>query len=63
MIPPGELAAALVGLHDGTAAGEPARLHDDVWFAADAIAAGTTAAVVILEHRWAIPLRDAIRRR
>jgi uncharacterized membrane protein len=32
----------------------------DVWFLADAIPAGTAAAIVLLEHRWAIPLRTAI---
>jgi hypothetical protein len=29
---------------------------------ADAIPAGTMAAVAVIEHRWAIPLRDAIQR-
>jgi uncharacterized membrane protein len=32
----------------------------DVWFLADVIPAGTAAAVVLLEHRWATPLRDAV---
>jgi hypothetical protein len=32
----------------------------DVWFLADVIPAGPAAAVVLLEHRWAIPLRDAV---
>jgi hypothetical protein len=31
-----------------------------VWFLADAIPTGTSAAVALIEHRWAIPLRDAI---
>jgi hypothetical protein len=58
----GSLAGALIGLG---AAGEQApetdgALPGDVWFVADAIPAGTTAAVAVLEHRWAIPLRDAI---
>jgi hypothetical protein len=30
------------------------------WFLADAIPAGTAAAVALVEHRWAAPLRDAI---
>ena len=34
----------------------------DLYDAAAAIPAGTAAAVVVLEHLWAIPLRDAIRR-
>lgn len=34
----------------------------DVWYVADAIPEGTAAAVALLEHRWAVPLRDAIGR-
>lgn len=33
---------------------------EGVWFLADAIPMGTSAAVALIEHRWAIPLRDAI---
>jgi uncharacterized membrane protein len=33
---------------------------DDAWFLADQIPAGTAAAVALLEHRWAVPLRAAI---
>jgi len=32
----------------------------EVWYVADAIPNGTTAAIILLEHLWAIPLRDAI---
>ena len=32
----------------------------EVWYIADSIPPGMTAAIVILEHRWAIPLRNAI---
>jgi uncharacterized membrane protein len=32
----------------------------ETWFLADVIPAGTAAAVVLLEHRWAAPLRDAV---
>jgi uncharacterized membrane protein len=32
----------------------------ETWFLADVIPAGTAAAVVMLEHRWPAPLRDAI---
>jgi uncharacterized membrane protein len=35
---------------------------DEVWYVADAIPPGTSAAIALLEHRWAIPLRDAIER-
>ena len=33
---------------------------DAVWYLGDAIPDGTAAAVALLEHRWAIPLRDKI---
>ena len=33
----------------------------DTWYVDDAIPPGTAAAVALLEHRWAIGLRDAIR--
>jgi hypothetical protein len=33
----------------------------DLWDAADAIPPGAAAAVVVLEHTWATPLRDAVR--
>ena len=35
---------------------------DDVWYLADEIPPGTSAGIALLEHRWAIPLRDAIER-
>jgi hypothetical protein len=31
-----------------------------VWYIADEIPEGTAAAVALIEHRWAIPLRSAI---
>jgi uncharacterized membrane protein len=34
--------------------------EDEVWYLADVIPDGTTAAVALIEHRWAIPLRDKI---
>jgi uncharacterized membrane protein len=49
----GALAGDLVGFG---AAG------DEIQNIADAIPPGTSAAVVVLEHRWAIPLREAIAR-
>jgi uncharacterized membrane protein len=33
---------------------------EDAWFLADQIPPGTAAAIVLLEHRWAVPLRDAV---
>jgi uncharacterized membrane protein len=35
---------------------------DNVWYLADAIPPGSSAGIALLEHRWAIPLRDAIAR-
>jgi uncharacterized membrane protein len=71
----GALAGALIGLgaagEEGAEAGALAGaaaaesgetpLGDEVWYVADAIPDGTTAAIAILEHRWAIPLREGIR--
>ncbi len=70
----GALAGALLGLGAageegveagalaGAAAASDGSLLDDgaVWYLADEIPAGQTAAIALLEHRWAIPLRDAI---
>jgi hypothetical protein len=36
--------------------------EENVWYLADALPVGVATAVVVLEHRWAIPLRDAIMR-
>ncbi|HZV74375.1 MAG TPA: DUF6325 family protein [Conexibacter sp.] len=65
----GALVGALTGLiaeaEDGgaeapTAAAQLEALEADVWYVADAIPPGTAAAVALLEHRWAIPLRTAL---
>jgi uncharacterized membrane protein len=70
----GAVAGALIGLgaagEEGAKAGARAgaealedghALSDDqVWYAADAIPNGTAAGIALIEHRWAIPLRDAI---
>jgi uncharacterized membrane protein len=46
----------------GAVAGEDGHVLDesDVWYLEDAIPPGSSAAVVLIEHRWAIPLRDKI---
>ena len=46
----------------GAEAGADGHLIDDseVWYVADTIPNGSAAAVILLEHLWAIPLRDAI---
>jgi uncharacterized membrane protein len=36
--------------------------ESEVWYLADAIPEGMATAVALIEHRWAIPLRDAIAR-
>src|SRR4029450_1865370 len=53
---------AEAGARAGAAAGEDGHLLEDtqVWYAADAIPNGTAAGIALIEHRWAIPLRDAI---
>jgi uncharacterized membrane protein len=70
----GALAGALLGLEAdgeegaeagaeiGAAAAADGSLlgGDDVWYLADAIPPNTSAAIALIEHRWAIPLRDAI---
>ncbi len=50
------------GALQGAAELEDGHLFDDeaVWYLGDAIPDGTAAAVALLEHRWAIPLRDKI---
>lgn len=59
-------AAGAAGLEPGAAAGAEAAGsgtvfdREEVWEVADAIPAGSSAALALLEHRWAIPLRDAI---
>jgi len=55
---------AEVGAEAGSHLGDDGTLYDDaeVWYIADAIPPGTSAAIAILEHRWAIPLRNAIAR-
>jgi uncharacterized membrane protein len=54
---------AELGAVAGAAALEDGHVFDDdVWYVDDTIPNGAAAAVVLLEHRWAIPLRDGIRR-
>jgi uncharacterized membrane protein len=54
---------AELGAVEGAAALEDGHVFDEeVWYVDDAIPNGTAAAVALLEHRWAIPLRDGIRR-
>jgi uncharacterized membrane protein len=73
----GALAGALLGLglgegdedkalalaEAGAEAGSDGHLIDDdtVWYLEDAIPPDTSAAIALVEHRWAIPLREAMR--
>lgn len=68
----GEIVGGLIGLgaycEEGLSVGAGAGAADgahgphtrEAWAISDAIPAGTSAAVVLIEHRWAIPLRGAI---
>lgn len=69
----GSLIAALVGVGTGDeeemkraaiagrAEPEGRSLDEDsVWYLSDAIPSGSAAAIVLIEHRWAGPLRDRI---
>jgi uncharacterized membrane protein len=51
----GATATAAAAAQNGSLLG-----REDAWFLADQIPTGTAAAIVLLEHRWAVPLRDAI---
>jgi uncharacterized membrane protein len=44
----------------GAAADGSILSDDDVWFADDAIPNDRTVAVALIEHRWAVPLQEAI---
>ena len=54
--------AATAGAVMGAQELEDGHVFDDdsVWYLSDAIPPGTAAAVALIEHRWAIPLRDLI---
>jgi uncharacterized membrane protein len=52
----------LVGAGAGAADGARAGDTGEAWAISDAIPAGTCAALALIEHRWAIPLRGAIGR-
>lgn len=60
--------AGMEGAKAGAEAGADAALEDfeplgdeETWEVLDEIPENSAAAIVLLEHRWAIPLRDAIR--
>ena len=53
---------AVAGAVAGAEALEDGHVFDEheIWYVTDSIPNGTSAAVALLEHRWAIPLRDAM---
>jgi uncharacterized membrane protein len=61
----GAIVGALMGFETDDPNVAPARGDvlgaDDAWYVDDAIPNGSAAAVALIEHRWAIALRDAIR--
>ena len=54
--------AVEAGAELGAAAMEDGHLipDEEVWYVADTIPNGSVAAILVLEHLWAIPFRDAI---
>jgi uncharacterized membrane protein len=54
--------AVAAGAELGAAAMEDGHLipDEEVWYVADTIPNGSVAAILVLEHLWAIPFRDAI---
>jgi uncharacterized membrane protein len=52
----------VIGAEAGAEAMADGKLYDpdEVWLLAEQIPPGMTAAIAMLEHRWAIPMRDAI---
>ena len=58
----GDEEVALAAATAGAAEGEDGHIigDDEVWYLGDAIPEGTSAAVALIEHLWAIPLRDKI---
>jgi hypothetical protein len=63
----GAKVALLTGLHAGENGGGPdpasSDQEQDMWYVADAIPPGKTVAIALLEHRWAIGLRDKLQGR
>jgi uncharacterized membrane protein len=58
----GDDEAVIDGAMAGAAAMEDGHLipDEEVWYVADAIPAGSAAAIILIEHLWAVPLRDTI---
>ncbi|HET8758574.1 MAG TPA: DUF6325 family protein [Solirubrobacteraceae bacterium] len=57
--PEGAVVAALIGLADDDAGALPA--EEELWSLDDVIPSDSAAVVALVEHRWAIGVRDAVR--
>ena len=57
----GQVAAEILGLPEGVD-GEHEALEGGAWSLDDAVPPGSTAAVALIEHTWAQPLVESIRR-
>ena len=58
----GKLAASIMGAPDADATAAAEQLDGSTWSLSDAVPVGSTAAVALIEHLWAVPLREAIQR-
>ena len=57
--PGGDVVAALIGLAGGDAGAPPA--EEELWSLDDVIPSDSAAVIALVEHRWAIGVRDGIR--
>jgi uncharacterized membrane protein len=57
----GEEGAEIGAVAGAERAADGDSLAEDIWFVDDQIPAGSAATVALVEHRWAIPLRDKVR--
>ena len=56
----GSIAGGLLGIDEAPITASAAEGEEGRWYLADHIPPGSTAAIVLIEHRWAIPLREAV---
>ena len=61
---PGVRPRTVIRFNGGAQAAQDGTLADtgEAWYVADVIPDGPIAAIALIEHRWAIPLRDAVGR-
>jgi len=58
----GKLAARILGGSDADVTDLAESSEGSTWSLADAVPIGATAAVALIEHLWAVPLREALHR-